>query len=106
MWSAADDYARHVRRYTRRDLEAKLRSAGLELRRITSFVTVLLPAMVASRLLERRTSGPFDPSVEHERAARWRRPLLGLMSAERALIRVGVSLPIGGSLLAVAERVR
>jgi SAM-dependent methyltransferase len=103
MWSPADDYAHHVRRYTRRELRAKLAGAGLTLRRTTSFVSILLPAMAASRVLQRGAEKRYDPVGEHERAARLRRPLEATLRAERALIRRGVSLPAGGSLLAVAQ---
>jgi SAM-dependent methyltransferase len=104
MWSAADDYAHHVRRYRRRELRDKLAEAGLVVRRLTSFVSVLLPAMALSRLLQRGHSRPYDPVAEHEQAARLRAPLEAVLRAERALIAAGVSLPAGGSLLAVAQR--
>jgi SAM-dependent methyltransferase len=104
LWSAADDYAHHVRRYTRRELVAKLRAARLEPVRVTSFVSLLLPLMAVSRLVERRSGADYDPSAEHARSARLRRPLAAVMRAEGALIRRGVSLPAGGSLLAVAVR--
>lgn len=104
MWSSADDYAHHVRRYTRRELVAKLNGAGLEPLRITSFVTLLLPLMALSRIAERRSRRPYDPVAEHERSAGVRRPLEATMRMETALIRRGVSLPAGGSLLAVAVR--
>jgi SAM-dependent methyltransferase len=105
LWSNADAYAHHVRRYTRRELTAKLARAGFELRRVTSFVTLLLPAMAVSRILERRSRRPFDPVVEHQRSARVAGPLEAVMRLETMLIRRGVSLPAGGSLLAVARRV-
>lgn len=104
LWSAPDDYARHVRRYTRGELAAKLSGAGLEPVRITSFVSLLVPLMALSRLVERRSRRPFDPVAEHERSSRLRRPLEAIMRLEGALIRRGVSLPAGGSLLAVARR--
>jgi SAM-dependent methyltransferase len=104
MWSPADDYARHVRRYTRRELRGKLADAGLTVRRTTSFVSLLLPAMAASRLLQRGEEKTYDPVGEHERTARLRGPLEATLRGERALIRAGVSLPAGGSLLAVAQR--
>jgi SAM-dependent methyltransferase len=104
LWSGADDYAHHVRRYTRRELVAKFDRAGLEPLRVTSFVSVLLPLMAASRVLERRSRGSYDPAAEHERSARLRRPLAAAMLAEAALIRRGLSFPAGGSLLAVAMR--
>lgn len=103
MWSSADDYAHHVRRYTRRELVAKLNGAGLEPLRLTSFVTLLLPLMALSRLAERRSRRAYDPVAEHERSSRLR-PLGAFMRTESTLIRRGVSLPVGGSLLAVAVR--
>ena len=104
MWSSADDYAHHVRRYTRRELVAKLNEAALEPLRITSFVTLLLPLMALSRLAERRSPRAYDPVAEHQRSSRLRRPLEATMRMESALIRRGASLPAGGSLLAVAAR--
>ena len=104
LWSGADDYAHHVRRYRRRELAAKLRGAGLEPIRMTSFVSLLLPLMAASRIAEQRSRRPYDPVGEHERSAGLRRPLQAVMRLEAALIHRGASLPAGGSLLAVAVR--
>ena len=50
LWSAADEYACHERRYAASDLHLKVKAAGFQLMRSTSFVSVLLPAMMASRL--------------------------------------------------------
>ena len=49
LWSALDELAGHHRRYTRRELVAKLERAGFVDIQTTSFVTLLLPAMFASR---------------------------------------------------------
>jgi SAM-dependent methyltransferase len=104
LWSAADDYAHHVRRYPRGELVAKLNRTGLEPMRVTSFVSLLLPLMAVSRLVERRSGGSYNPAAEHARSARLSWPLAAVMRAEAALIRRGVSFPAGGSLLAVAVR--
>src|SRR5256885_16373006 len=48
-WSASDEYACHERRYTARELHDKVARAGFEIVRSTSFVSLLLPAMLASR---------------------------------------------------------
>lgn len=103
LWSTADDYAMHERRYTRAELIRKVEAADLEVVRATSFVTLLLPAMVASRWRERRSGAAYDPTQEHASATRV--PALDrVLDAERALIRRGVNLPAGGSLLLVARR--
>lgn len=104
LWSAADDYGRHVRRYTRRELVAKLERAGFEPVRVTSFVTFLLPLLALSRLLRRSSDEPYDPETEYRATARVDRLLEAVLTAERALLRRGVDLPAGGSLLAVARR--
>ena len=102
MWSAADDYAKHRRRYTRPELAAKARHAGLEVERLTSFMTVLLPVMAATRLLHRRDT-EYDFESELRMGGAVNGLLLRILAFERALIRRGISFPAGGSLLLVAR---
>jgi SAM-dependent methyltransferase len=102
LWSHADVFAHHVRRYTRRDLTTKVRAAGFEVVRTTSFVTSLLPVMVGSRVLHALTRRPYDPF--EELAPRGLNGVFArLLGAERRLIERGVSLPVGGSLLLVGR---
>jgi len=103
LWSAVDDFSRHRRRYTRRELARKLEDAGLAVTRTTSFVTLLLPALVASRVLH-RGDDDFDPETEYRMPARIDATLERVMTLERRLIERGASFRIGGSLLAVATR--
>jgi len=63
LWSGADDYTHHERRYARKDLLEKVRAAGFSIVRWTSFVTLLMPLMMASRLSS-RDAGSFDPEAE------------------------------------------
>jgi SAM-dependent methyltransferase len=104
LWSAADDYGHHVRRYTRPELIAKLEEAGFRATRATSFLTALLPIMVAARLRHRGRAKQYDLAAELVPP----RPLNSLferiLDGERWLIDRGVSLPVGGSLLVVARR--
>lgn len=104
LWSAADDYARHVRRYTRKELVAKLERAGFEPLLVTSFVSLLLPLFALSRLTKRPSEEPYDPETEYRATAAIDKTLERVLSVERALIRRGVRFPAGGSLLAVARR--
>lgn len=103
LWSATDEYAGHRRRYSRAELLEKLRAAGLEPERVTSFVSAPLPLLAAARKGRRR---PGAAEFESElNPPPWANRALGAaLSAERALIRRGVSLPAGGSLLVVARR--
>jgi SAM-dependent methyltransferase len=103
LWSYRDEFAHHRRRYRRRDLLAKLAAAGFERPWSTSFVTLPLPLMALSRLRQR---GPetFDAEQELD-LGRVTNGLLGaLMAIERGLIRLGISLPLGGSLLVTAHK--
>lgn len=50
LWSQADDYAHHVRRYRAQDLKTRVERAGFKVVRMTSFVSLLLPLMLISRM--------------------------------------------------------
>lgn len=104
LWSAADVYARHKRRYVRSDLVAKLKRAGFRPQKVTSFVSLLLPMMWASRLSQRSAAEEFDPAKEFDIHPALNKTLRAVLFAENALIRAGASLPAGGSLLAVAQK--
>jgi SAM-dependent methyltransferase len=104
LWSASDDYAKHQRRYRRSELLRKVTAAGFTVRRITSFVSLLLPAMIASRMGSWMTSRAYDPGAEHAAAQRASKLLEHIGTFERSLITRGVDLPVGGSLLLVASR--
>jgi SAM-dependent methyltransferase len=103
LWSAADDYARHQRRYSRRQLIARLSEAGFEVRRVTSFVTLLLPLMLLSRLRP-RDQASFDPWAELRLPRALDATFERIAGLERRAIGAGISLPAGGSLLAVARK--
>jgi SAM-dependent methyltransferase len=103
LWSAGDEFGRHVRRYTRSDLVSKVEHAGFRIERITSFVSLLLPLMAISRRRQQRLE-TFDPLAEYRHTRVVDISLERVMDIERAMIRAGLSLPVGGSLLAVARR--
>lgn len=105
LWSAVDEYSHHRRRYSRRELVAKLERAGFTVRRVTSFVSILLPVMALSRIAKRRqTTEEIDPFADYRLPRSVDAVFERLLAAERALLTRGVSLPAGGSLLAVAEQ--
>ncbi|MBT9463722.1 class I SAM-dependent methyltransferase [Hydrogenophaga sp.] len=104
LWSPVDEEACHRRRYSARELHAKVQAAGFRIVRSTSFVTLLLPLMLASRLAARRsgTSGgsealQLNPVVD--------RVLDAIMRMEHLVIKTGVSLPVGGSRLVVLQKI-
>jgi SAM-dependent methyltransferase len=103
LWSVQDVAAHHQRRYERSSLIAQLGRAGFRVVRATSFVSLLLPGMLLQRRLMDR--GEATGGVEAVRVpAVLDRALRPFMAAERALVRVGIDIPVGGSLLVVAVR--
>lgn len=104
LWSSTDDYAHHKRRYTRAELIGKVEEAGFKVGYVGSFVSLLLPVMLASRLLQ-KSSVAADRMDAGLKIGRFANVLLGAaMKLERRLIAWGVSIPVGGSLLLVARK--
>lgn len=105
LWSQYDDFACHCRRYTRNSLHAKVEAAGFEIVRSTSFISVLLPAMLASRVMSKHVKPEdYDASNELAIPAPLNFAFEKLLAAEAAAIRMGVDLPIGGSRLLLARK--
>lgn len=104
LWSEFDARAGHVRRYRAAELREKVMEAGFEIVRMTSFVTLLLPLMFASRLAQRRPRRDYDPLAELRIAPWLNWTLEQALDFERLLIQAGITLPVGGSLLVVARR--
>jgi len=104
LWSRADEFAHHRRRYTKTGLRRKVERAGLRVVASTSFVTTLLPALLASRLVRSRGDAPYDLASELVPARPLNRLFELLLDGERIAIERGLSLPVGGSLLVVARR--
>lgn len=102
LWSHVDEAACHKRRYSATELHSKVEAAGFRVVRSTSFVTLLLPVMLASRLGTRRSGETankelrLNPMLDRVFAA--------LMKLEHLMIKIGMSLPIGGSRLVVLQR--
>lgn len=108
LWSAADEHAHHKRRYSRAELTAKLQRAGFRMRFCSSFVFTLLPLMYLSRLRRKQS-----PARQHSAEAIYDELALpklvdasfsAAMRIDEWLIGAGLSLPAGGSLLAVAQK--
>jgi SAM-dependent methyltransferase len=104
LWSPFDTFSCHVRRYSRRDLHAKLSRAGLEILRSTSFVSLLLPAMFASRFYRRALEADHDPLEQLKLVPRLDRMLGAMLRVENQLINAGISFPFGGSRFVAARR--
>ena len=102
LWSGHDEINHHHRRYTRRSLERVAVQAGWEQVRTTYFNSLLLPAAIILRVLDRLSTKTTESSLDlwvPPRPFNWllERPL----ALEGAMIARGGRIPGGLSLLAV-----
>jgi SAM-dependent methyltransferase len=102
LWSGHDEINHHHRRYTRRSLERVAGQAGWEQVRTTYFNSLLLPAAIILRVLDRLSTKTTESSLDlwvPPEPFNWllERPL----AIEAALIARGGRIPAGLSLLAV-----
>lgn len=105
LWSTYDEVACHVRRYSRAEMAGKLARAGFRVAWATSFVSLLLPVMLLSRVVRGQAKAADFDVLAELRVSPGTNTLLGwVMNCERSLIRAGARLPWGGSLLMVAFR--
>ena len=104
LWSQQDKAACHVRRYRKHELKKKVEAAGLKVKMTASFVSLLFPFMLLSRLCRRVSEEHYDPMIELRLGSVANPVLEGIMSLERVLTQWGVRFPLGGSLLLVAEK--
>ena len=76
--------------------------SGLTVEYVTSFVSLLVPVMWLDRLRASRAN--FD-SMDEFRIPNWLNKLLEMiMSFELGLMKFGIRLPLGGSLLLLARK--
>lgn len=101
MWSEHDVRHHHKRRYTARQVGDLVAGAGLTVRRVSHFNTVLFPPIAAVRLAGKLRGKAGD---DERQPPPWlNHALKGAFAAEKALLRMG-DLPFGVSILALATR--
>ena len=101
LWSARDEAAGHLRRYTRTALGAVLAGAGFTVLEVRYFQCLLLPVLAATRWLGRRKLSWRD--VE-DRPPRLVNAALGLISRLDAALGTRIPWPLGSSLVAVCRK--
>jgi SAM-dependent methyltransferase len=102
LWGAHDEAVLSRHRYTRDELVGLLRSRDLEVLRSTYCNSFLFPLLLVRRTLDRllRRQGSDVGFLPPPFEWTFKRVFL----AEAALVRRGVSLPIGASVVALARR--
>ena len=104
LWSEADHFACHVRRYSSREIRRKVEGAGFQILRITSFVSLLLPLMIMSRLQISKRRKEYNVFSELTIDKRLNFIFKKIMDFEYHIISNKISLPFGGSLLIIAKK--
>ena len=108
LWSKLDEIVKHKRRYSRRELVAKLQENGFDISYCTSFLFVLFPLMLISRMFDKGRDQSQSEEVALEKRIKFPNMLNWIfdlfMRIDEALIRLGISLPFGGTLIVVARK--
>lgn len=110
MWSINDDIAYHKRRYSRKELKMKMLNEGFEIIYIGSFVFVLFPFMYISRLFKQKTVPNITSEIILKEMNELKlNPVLNsifgfFIKIDMIFIKMGISLPYGGSLIAVGRK--
>jgi hypothetical protein len=111
LWSYADEFAGHQRRYDRRQLTEKLIAAGFRVEYVSYFMATTYPIMWLKRRATSWMHKTHSPAEARDLFLAELRPvsivngiLRWLAEKEALLIAYGSVLPFGTSLLAVATR--
>ena len=108
LWSRLDELVKHKRRYSKQDLLAKLEESGFDIGYSTSFVFFLFPLMLLSRLFDNGRASPQGSELELEERVTFSDFANAVfdffMRIDEWFIQSGLSLPFGGTLIAVARK--
>ncbi len=106
LWSEVDVHSCHIRRYSASELHRKVEHAGFTILFSTSFVSTLLPAMIASRALrmKRASDSATSATAELSLPSIMNKCFYLLLRLELFIVKLGGSFPVGGSRLVVAKK--
>jgi SAM-dependent methyltransferase len=106
LWSPHDDVNQHKRRYTAKEVRAKMAETGFSLLKLSYYNTLLFPPIAATRAFRR-----LFPAAEVENRSDFSLPyhggintiLTSLFTLEARLLR-SMNFPFGVSLVGVAKK--
>lgn len=105
LYGAHDRFVHQVRRYDRADVPTLARQAGLEVERATFANCLLFPLVLAGRLAEALRRGGEEGRSSNRALPRPLNAVLRrVLLAEASLLRRGVNLPFGSSLIVLMRR--
>jgi SAM-dependent methyltransferase len=105
LWSRTDEVAYHQRRYSRGELETKLRRNGFEIVFSSSYTALLLPLMMASRAMGKGKQSSEEVNREFTLDRRTNGLLTWILRAEVRMTLAGMNWPAGGSRVVVGRAV-
>ena len=100
-------FAGEVRRYTRRELGTKLERTGFSIRRLTYTNAALFPVAATVRTLQRLRGVRGDADTKgdfHVPPAPINAVFSGVLALEATLVRAGIDMPFGSSVLCLAKK--
>jgi len=103
LWSKFDESGCHFRRYSKKELENKLKPIGFDILSSMSFNSLLLPLMILVRYMNDRKK-KVDVLDECRISPRINFILSVVLKLEFRLIRLGLNFPVGGSRLIIAKK--
>lgn len=104
LWSRVDELALHKRRYTYVELKNKIESVGFKIIYSTSFVSLLLPIMLISRILFINRNSKENKYNELNINKYLNKIFEFIMLVEYQIIRLGFHFSIGGSRLVIIQK--
>ena len=110
LWSEHDEALAHKRRYTPRQVRELVEGAGLEIVKLTSYLTVLFPVGVAIRWSQRllRVISPRrregSPQTRHFMLPAFANAALIWLQTLEARLARAISLPFGVSIFCLARK--
>lgn len=104
LWSENDVYAHHVRRFNCNELKLKVKSAGFKVTKTTSFVSLLFPFVLLSRLRWKVPTIKYDSMSEYKIGSLMNDFLENVLNFEISMIKLGLEFCIGSSLVLIAHK--
>ena len=104
LWSDHDRALHHLRRYTRPEIESRLRETGFKVRRSSYLITTFFFIIVAFRILNRICPNKTKPKTSYLMLPRPLNAFLtGLLRIEAKLVN-HMSFPFGTSVMVLAKK--
>jgi SAM-dependent methyltransferase len=104
LWSSHDESLHHKRRYTRKNLLQNLKISGFTINKSTYWNFFLFPAVASIRLIRKKKSATEVRDDIADLPNIINKLLINVLVLENALIRLGISFPVGVSIFCICKK--